>query len=39
MRACVHVEGAEMGERELGRHLGLQLAGLELGTAGPSLDP
>lgn len=31
---CVRV-----GERKLGRHLGLQLAGLELGTTGLSLDP
>ena len=28
-----------MGERKLGRHLGLHLAGLELGTTGLSLDP
>lgn len=33
---CVRVGGEEVGER---RHLGLQLAGLELGTTGPITGP
>ena len=39
MHACVRVGGTETGARELGGHLALQLAGPQLGTTGPSLDP